>query len=187
VATDASEAQLARAEPDPRVEYRRATAEASGLPDSSVDLAAAAQAAHWFHLEAYYAEVRRVARPGAAVALVTYGLASAGAEVDPVLEEFYTRTLGPHWPPERRHVEDAYRSLPFPFREVEAPGFVMEAEWGVEEVLGYVGTWSAVRALERAEGRVPLESFRRKLTEAWGGKERRRRVRWTLSLRVGRV
>src|SRR5438128_2266209 len=38
IATDPSERQIAQATPNPRVEYRVAPAEKSGLPDSSVDL-----------------------------------------------------------------------------------------------------------------------------------------------------
>src|SRR5262245_24665202 len=38
VATDASASQLANAVPHPRIEYRTAPAEASGLPDAAADL-----------------------------------------------------------------------------------------------------------------------------------------------------
>lgn len=186
-ATDASAEQVARATPHPNVEYRRAPAEASGLPDGSVDLAVAAQAAHWFDLEAYYAEVERVGRPGAAVALVTYGMMTVGEEIDRVVEPFYRETLGPYWPPERRHVEDGYRSLPFPFREVQAPKLEIRTAWSLAALLGYVDTWSAVRALEEARGPGPVQAFRRELARAWGPEEEVRSVRWPLSLRVGHV
>lgn len=187
VATDASAEQVARARPHPNVEYRCAPAETSGLPDGSVDLAVAAQAAHWFDLEGYYAEVARVARPGAGVALLTYGIMTVGGEIDPVIEHFYSETLGPYWPPERRHVEDGYRSLPFPFEEVEAPELKIRAAWTLAELLGYVDTWSAVRALEEARGGEPVEAFRSELTRVWGREEEVRSVRWPLSLRVGHV
>jgi ubiquinone/menaquinone biosynthesis C-methylase UbiE len=50
-ATDASAEQIAHARRHPRVRYRVAPAEASGLPDRSVDLISVAQALHWFDLE----------------------------------------------------------------------------------------------------------------------------------------
>jgi ubiquinone/menaquinone biosynthesis C-methylase UbiE len=56
IATDASAKQIEAADPHDGVEYRVATAEASGLPDASVDLVVAAQAAHWFDLPAFYRE-----------------------------------------------------------------------------------------------------------------------------------
>lgn len=185
VATDASAEQIAKATLHPDVEYRRAPAEASGLPDASVDLAVAAQAAHWFDLPAYYAEVKRVARPGSVVALVTYGIVTVDDEVDPVVRRFDSEILEPYWPPERRHVEDGYRSLPFPFNELETPKLEIRMNWAFAELVGYVETWSAVRALEKVEGHAPMEVFRRDLVRAWGSEGTVRPVRWPLTLRVG--
>jgi SAM-dependent methyltransferase len=186
IATDASQDQIANAVPHPNLEYRCAPAESSRLPDAAVDLATAAQAAHWFDLNAYYAEVKRVARPGAIVALVTYGIMTVDDEVDPVIRHLHANVLAPYWPPERRHVEDGYRSLPFPFDEVPAPKLEIRVDWTLAEVIGYVETWSAVRAMEKAGGRASLEEFRRDLTRAWGAGATVRSVRWPLALRVGR-
>src|SRR5690349_11550527 len=47
IATDASARQIANAEPHPRVTYRVAPANQSGLADHSVDLITVAQALHW--------------------------------------------------------------------------------------------------------------------------------------------
>jgi SAM-dependent methyltransferase len=186
IATDVSAEQLARASQQPQVEYRRARAEASGIPSGTVDLAVAAQAAHWFDLPAYYDEVRRVSRSGGILALVSYGLIRIAPEVDPVIDAFY-EMLGPYWPPERRHVENGYRSLPFPFAEQPMPPLDMRAAWTLPDVLGYVETWSALRGAEGDTGLVPFEDFRRELKRAWGAAGARRPVRWALSLRVGRV
>jgi ubiquinone/menaquinone biosynthesis C-methylase UbiE len=49
-ATDASAQQIGQASVHPKVTYRVAPAEASGLDDASCDLVVAAQAAHWFDL-----------------------------------------------------------------------------------------------------------------------------------------
>src|SRR5205823_1754445 len=127
-------------------------AEACALADGTVDVAVAAQAAHWFDLPAYYAEVWRVGRPGGVVALVSYGLVRVDHVVDPVIDRFYSQVLGPYWPPERRHVDDGYRSLPFPFEEIQVPGLAMRASWTRSDLIGYVETWSAVWGLDRAAG-----------------------------------
>lgn len=187
IATDASAEQIAHATAAPRVEYRCAPAEASGLDPGIADLAVAAQAAHWFDLPGYYAEVRRVARPGAVVALVSYGNVRADAAIGPLIDRFYSDALGPLWPPERRLVENGYRSLPFPFAEVTTPPFEIRVDWTLADVLGYVETWSAVRAMERVEGRGPFDAFAAQLGRVWGDPVVRRPVRWPLSLRVGKV
>lgn len=186
-ATDASAEQIAHAVRCPNVDYRAAKAERCELPDGAADLAVAAQAAHWFDLSAYYAEVRRVVRPGGVVALVSYGIHSVNEDVDRVVGRFYHGPLDSHWPPERRHVEAGYRTLPFPFAETAAPLLEMTAEWPLAGMLDYVGTWSALQSLERAGARREFEAFRTELAAAWGPPETRRRVRWPLSLRVGQV
>lgn len=186
-ATDASAQQIEKASSHERVEYRVAPAENSGLPEHSVDLIAAAQAAHWFDLGAFYEDVRRVAKPGGVLALITYGVIQADDDIDPVIRHFYRDVVGPYWPPERRHVEEGYRSFAFPFEEWTAPPLAIEVQWHASDLIGYVETWSAVRGLEKAMGREPVEQFRKALFTAWKDPQRRRIIRFPLSLRVGRI
>ncbi|HVO36508.1 MAG TPA: class I SAM-dependent methyltransferase, partial [Gemmatimonadales bacterium] len=187
VATDGSAEQLARAAPHPKVEYRRAAAESSGLPDASVDLAVAAQAAHWFDLPAYYAEVRRVAKKGALVAQTVYNLVEVDDAIDLVVRRFYADKLQRYWPPERRHVEQDYATLPFPFERVAAPKLEMRATWTLRHFLGYMRSWSGVVAMEKALGPEPLGALERELEALWGPEGSARAVSWPLTLRVGRI
>jgi SAM-dependent methyltransferase len=187
IATDASARQVESATPHPKVEYRVTPAEASNLPPASVDLITAAQAAHWFDLPAFYAEARRIARPGAVLALVTYGVLQADGAIDPVIQHFYRDVVGPYWPPERRHVETGYREFEFPFAEVDVPPLAIEVEWRAADLVGYADTWSAVRGAEKALGQSPIPAFGRELAHAWGNPDERRVIRFPLSLRVGRI
>lgn len=188
VATDASAAQIEQAQPHERVEYRVASAEHSGLPDGSVNLITAAQAAHWLPLERFFAEVRRVAGPRAVVALITYGVLHVEGAADAVVKKFYYETLGPFWPVQRRHVEAGYQTLPFPFAEIATPPcFNMKVIWSLFELTGYLETWSAVREIGKALGRAPFEAFQAELRQAWGESEACRAVYWPLALRVGYV
>ena len=104
---------------------------------------------------------------------------------DPVIEQFYTETIGPYWPPERRHVEDGYRTFPFPFTEIEPPEMALEVDWSLAEFLGYIGTWSAVRAARKATGKDPMPLFADALSAVWGDDDFVRTVRWPLAMRVG--
>jgi SAM-dependent methyltransferase len=188
VATDASAAQIAHAVPHSKVRYLVAPAEESGLPDHSVDLVTVAQALHWFDLERFYREVARVVAPGGAIAVWGYGDArSDDAAVDHVLRDFTRGTLGPFWPPERRILDEGFRTIPFPFREVTAPNFTLEEQWTLPELLGYLRTWSAAGAYTRATGRDAVEEWTAAFTTAWHDEAIRRVIRWPIAIRVGFV
>ena len=186
-AIDASAQQIAAAMPHARLEYRVARAEQSGLTEKSVDLITVAQAAHWFDLPAFYAEVRRVGKPGAILALISYGILQADDDIDSTIQHFYQDVVGPYWPPERRYVEEGYRSFAFPFDEITLPPLAIEVNWRAQDLIGYARTWSATRAAEKALGAAPVEAFTRDLMAAWGDPERRRVIRFPLSNRVGRL
>ena len=185
IATDPAQALLDQAVLHPRVEYRRASAEDSGLPAASVALVVAAQAAHWFDWPRFVAEVERVAAPGALVALVSYGIlvvaGAAGAEI----ARYYHAVAGPYWPPGRQHVENGYRDLVMPWPAVEAPAIDMTAAWTRDELVGYVSSWSATARLVEREGPGPFEAFSAALAAAWPDNEPRL-VRWPLTLRLAR-
>jgi SAM-dependent methyltransferase len=183
IGTDASAAQVEQAAPHPTVQYRVETAEKSTVADDSMDLVTLAQAAHWIDLEAYYGQVRRVAHPAAVVALVAYGKTKIDPVVDAVVEKFYGGELEPFWPPERKHIENGYRDLPFPFRRIKTPLFEMRHRWTAEDLIGYVRTWSAVQAMERAKGAGPTERFASDLRDSWGS--HLREVRWPLTVIAG--
>lgn len=186
IATDASAAQLAAAPPHAQVEYRFVPAEASGLAAGTVDLVTVAQALHWFDLASFYAEVDRVLAPGGVVSVWTYGRSQLDdGYLDHIFLAFYRDLIGPYWPAERRHVESGYRELDFPFAELRTPAFIMEIDWTLPELLGYVGTWSAVGRFRAERGDDPVTALERELSRAWGEAETRRRVRWPLHLRVG--
>lgn len=187
LAVDPSADLVAKAVKHPRVAYRVARAEDTGAADGSADLVVAAQAYHWFDATRFHREVARVAREGAGIALVTYGLCRVDAGVDAVIDRLYGPVLGAHWPPERAHVDAGYRTLPFPWPEVSAPPLDIVERWALDRFLGYLGTWSAVSAYERATGRDPVADIAAEVRAAWGDPAAPREVRWPLAVRAGRV
>lgn len=187
IATDASAGQIAAASSHPRVDYRVAPAESSGLDPGSVDLVTVAQALHWFDRPAFYAEARRVLRRDGVVAAWTYGHPTLDEpRTDAALQRFYSETVGPYWPKERALVDAGYSTIDFPFRQVEAPAFEMETRWSLDLLLGYVATWSAVTRYRAAKGEDPVPELARTFAAAWGSPEDARRIAWPLTLRVGR-
>jgi hypothetical protein len=102
------------------------------------------------------------------------------------LQEFYYDIVGPYWPPERRLVEEGYRSLPFPFFEAVPPSFNMEESWERFQLLGYMRTWSATVRYIDARGVDPVAALEERLTALWPDTGQRRKVSWPLALRLGR-
>lgn len=187
IATDISAAMLQEAPRHPAVEYRAASAEASGLRAGTADLVTVAQALHWLDPQTFYAEATRVLVPGGVLAAWSYGVQYLDEPaLDSVIRRFYADIVGPYWPPERRHVESGYSTLPFPFPELAPPVLAMEELWSLAQILGYVGTWSATQRFRESVGHDPLDQLGRDLAQHWGDPSVSRRVRWPLSLRVGR-
>jgi SAM-dependent methyltransferase len=184
VATDPSAEQLRNAERHPRVEYRRAAESDPELREASVDLVTAAQALHWFDPGAFFAEVRRVLRPAGVLAVWGYELVRVAPEIDRHLERFYGRTVGPYWPQQRALLENGYRSLEFPFAEIEAPELAMEARWTLDQLAAYLRTWSSVRRFIAARGEDPVTPLARDLQREYGALARR--VRFPMVLRARR-
>jgi SAM-dependent methyltransferase len=186
IATDASEPQIRNAEPRSRVEYRVAPAEESGIGAETIDLVTIAQALHWFELERFYAEVRRVLKPEGVIAASAYNLLHVEKAIDAVVNHYYFDIVGPYWPPERVLVEK-FEELPFPFPEIAAPAFEMTADWNLERLVGYLRTWSAAQRFIAANHRDPLEDVEKELRSAWGDAEQSRHVVWPLTIRIGRL
>ncbi len=187
LATDGSSDQIAQAYPHPQVEYQVVRAEDVQLQPHSIDLITSAQAVHWFDLDAFYAIVRRVAKPDGILAVWMYHLPEIAPEIDPIIEAFYADVLGDFWPDRFHYLADRYQTLPFPFAEIHAPAFAMQASWNLDQLAGFLDTWSAVRRYQEKRGGHPLQVIWNALSNAWGSPDQLRFIRWPLTLRAGRI
>ncbi|MDR2014479.1 MAG: class I SAM-dependent methyltransferase [Azoarcus sp.] len=187
IGLDPSADQLANAAPHPRVRYECATAEKLPVQNGTVSLVTAAQAAHWFDLPAFFHEARRVAAPGAVVALVTYGALELEPQVNAVFRYFYREVIGRFWPAERALVDSGYAGMEFPFTEFPAPAISITRKWSLPELLGYVSTWSAARSAVEAGREDLLARFAEDMGKVWGDFTIKRSVIWPVALRIGRT
>ena len=185
IATDGSAEQIAHATPHPRVEYRVALADASGIAAGSVDLVTVAQALHWLPLERFADEVRRVVAPGGVLAVWCYTRPLLGGALDGLLETYYSGDCGPYWSPERKLVEIGYRTLPLPFADVPTPRFDIEVALTLDQFAGYMRTWSATQKLAAVVGYDPVVAVEDKLRPEWG--DGVQLVRWPVHVRAGTV
>jgi SAM-dependent methyltransferase len=183
IALDGSVSQLHNAAAHRGVRYVAGVAERLPVASGRVALVAAAQALHWFDFARFHAECRRVLVAGGVVAAWSYEKFRVAPEVDAVVDRFYEKTIGEYWPSERRYVEAGYRTLPFPWRAIPAPPFVLECHWDLDEVMGYLATWSAVQRCRDRTGADPLPVLRGELARLWPGGTRR--LSWPIHLRLG--
>jgi SAM-dependent methyltransferase len=186
-ATDASARQLALAPAHDRIRYGVALAERSPLPDGSVDLVTVSQALHWLNRPAFYAEVKRIAKPGAVLACWCYSEIQVAPKIDPLLSRLDNEILHNDWLPEHFEVSRHYATLTFPFEEISPPGFRMTKTWDLERLIGFVNTWSSARRYRQRTGLDPVDEVRAELTAAWGDPGREREIHWPLHLKVGRI
>lgn len=186
IASDASYQQLKNADRLDGLYYVNCLAEQTPFADQCFDLITVAQALHWFGLERFYAEIKRLLKPNAVFAVWTYNLMQINPAIDEIIQHFYADIVGAYWPFERKLVEQGYRDLEFPFTEHAPPQFAMHTDWSLEHLLGYLSTWSAVKRYRETQGKDPLQEIRHDLTSAWGT-QAIQRVNWPLSLRVGTI
>jgi SAM-dependent methyltransferase len=186
-ATDASEQQIAQALPHPRVEYRVAPAEHSGLRDASVDMVSVATAAHWFDLRRFYAEVRRVVRPHGLIAIYGYNWFYLTPALDELANRWLLEPIKDYWSAKIRLLGDGYLTIDFPFEELTGPPLAIHVSWNLDELFSYYVTWSATVAKIASEGSGFITAARTAFDAAWGAPMDRRHVVMPLALRLGRL
>jgi len=73
---------------NPNLSVIDGTAEATGLPDASVEVVSVGRALHWFDLEATLPEFRRILKPNGWVIVLAFGRSKEGREENVAYEDF---------------------------------------------------------------------------------------------------
>jgi len=167
-ASDMSQSQLDNAIRLNNIYYSVQPAEKTSFPSDFFDLIVVAQAVHWFDFDKFYLEVNRTAKPNALLVIMGYGRLKISDEVDTVIDNFYLNIIGSHWDKERKYIDENYQTIPFPFEELPVPEFKNVYEWTFDHLIGYLGTWSAVKHYIKDKGTNPLDLIYKDLKRTWG-------------------
>lgn len=167
-AIDISEKQLAKSIAIENINYSVSRAELLNFDSHSFELITVGQAAHWFDLEKFYAEAKRVLKPGGVLALFGYTLPVIDPAVDAAILKLYEEILGPYWDSERKIVDSGYKDLWFPFGKISHPEFKIELEWNYMQLIGFLGTWSAVQHYKNKNSTDPLRIVKEEIRSVWG-------------------
>ena len=183
-ATDISENQLNQAPKLANINYSVQTAEKVDFPDNSFDLITVAQAIHWFNFDKFYTEVKRTLKNDGIFVVLGYSLFRSNPETNKIMDNFYYNIIGPYWDEERKYLDDGYKSIPFPFQEIETSEVFFKEEWQLERLIGYLKTWSAVKHFIDKNGYDPVDELYNDLKESFGDKNI---IEFPILFRMGRV
>lgn len=187
-ATDSSEKQLQQAVAAANIHYSAAQAEQTAFGDACFNLITVAQAYHWFRFDAFEREVRRVAKPGAVIAVWGYHIPQCDhAAINQLINDFYTDTVGSYWDEERKYVDDYYRTVPFPYEELPGKEFIIEVSWEQEDLPGYLNSWSSVQHFIRENGYNPVDEVMERLPGLWPVGSGALPFRFPVFMRMGRI
>lgn len=187
-ATDISQKQLDNAQKADNIIYKISKAEETDFEDHHFDLIVVAQAIHWFDFDAFYKEVYRTLQPDGIFAVMGYGQFSTNPESDKLIVDLHRNILALYWDTERKYVDEDYKTIPFPFNEIEIPErkFTEKFTWSYEQLLGYIESWSAIQHYRKKNNdENPVDIIRDELKESWEKSDKQ--VTFPLLLRIGKV
>lgn len=188
IATDISAEQIRHAVEHPRVNYRVAQSESSGLDESSVDIVTVASAVHWFDLDAFFADAERVLRPRGALAVWTYHVGHVEPPFDEIFYRFYDEVLRPYFSPQVKVVDEHYKTIEYPGEALDpAEAFFVTADWTLDQMKSFIESWSGVQKYLEDRGEDPIETIADELGGLWGEPANVHTVRWPLFARVWRT
>jgi ubiquinone/menaquinone biosynthesis C-methylase UbiE len=185
-ATDISQSQIDNALQADNISYSVQPAESTHFNNNLFDLVIVAQAIHWFDFDRFYAEARRTAKEHALFCVIGYGRIQISETIDALITNFYTNVIGKYWDKERRYVDEDYKTIPFPFDEIQTPQFENRHQWNLAHLIGYLNTWSAVKHFVKQNGYNPVDQLRPEIELYWGNAAEKEVV-FPLLLRVGKV
>lgn len=183
-ASDFSIKQIQNAFIRANIQYHNLSSEETGFPDSYFDLITAAQSVHWFNFEKYFAEVKRTGKNNSVIAIWGYSLPEIEKNINNIILEFYNLILNDFWDERRKYIETRYKEIPFPFNEIKTPSFNMKTYWTLENIEGFINSWSSVHTYIQTKKINPVPELIKNLENHWN-KNETKEINFPLFLRLG--
>jgi SAM-dependent methyltransferase len=185
-ASDVSKEQISNAKAHSRIRYEAVRSENTLLESDSCDLICVAQALHWFDYDLFWPEARRILKPGGIFTAIGYNWASVNEEIDLEVDKHVFDIIKPYWATQNQLIWDHYRDLQIPFAKLDTPKFVMEVNWSLKELFGFMHTFSATRRCMDAIGGQFFEDAYAIVAEFWGEPNIKRPVEFDFVFYVGK-
>jgi len=173
-ATDISSKQIEHAVKAHNIIYKTEPAEKTALEENSTDLITVSQALHWFDFDKFYNEVRRVSKPGGLIAVWTYSLLRIDDITNNLVDQYHFEKMKDYWDKERHYVDDFYKTIPFPFEEIDTAAFAIELNWDLQDLEGYLNTWSALQKFIATNNYNPVAELIERIKQHWPDSEMRK-------------
>jgi len=185
-ANDISTEQLRNAKHKAGVYYFNCPAESTPFEDNLFDCITVAQSLHWLDQELFFAEMERVAKKGAILAIWSYSQPRVDEIIDNLTDSLYFRGLEKFWAPERKIVDNQYRAMLLPYQELLVKKYEHEFTWEREDYLGYLSSWSAVQTAKDITGEDPLREMSGRVLHYWK-EEKQKQAQFNILLKLYRI
>lgn len=160
---------LKQADRKDNIIFANSSAESLPIQDQSVDLLTVACSIHWFNIDLFYQEVKRVLSPDGVICVWTYGWpAIANSKINEILNTFRDDIVGNLWPEEVKLYLTGLSQLDFPFKKIESPDFTINCHnWRYPELLQFINSMSGPQAYIEKYGNSPTDLIKEELEIAW--------------------
>lgn len=166
-ASDISEAQIAKATPHRKIHYSVQAAEKTDFPDNHFDAVCVAHALHWFDLDYFWDEVRRVLKPEGKLFIWGYNWVEFEHSVDQAIKQHVLPMLKPFWPEKTSLLRGQYKEVDFPFLEIDVPTFELTCHWTMSQAFAFMRSWSAAQIMVEQLGDEKLREAEKAIEYVW--------------------
>lgn len=186
-ASDISESQISEATPHRKVQYQVFPAEKTQYPDNYFDAICVGHALHWFNLDEFWQEVKRVIKPGGLFVCWGYNWLTVGEQEDVVITEHVLPYLSSYWPEQSRLLWNQYHDIHFPFELMAVPTFDLYCNWTMSQTMDFMRTWTASQLRIQEKGDDFLVDANQVLSSVWENPTQKKQVTLPFFVKAGRV